>query len=1344
MGAKIEISKGKPDILGAQFHDNGVNFAVYSKNASKIEICIFDESDIETHKIDLKYKTNDIFHAYVKGLNKGTKYGIRAYGEYSPQNGNWFDPSKLLFDPFALAIDRPFELCDEMLEYGIDSAKKLPKAIVFEPILASPKSNLKFRDLIIYELHIKGFTQKQKNIPDDWRGRFKALGSQPSIEYLKSLGINAVEILPSNAWIDENHLRKLGLKNYWGYNTIGFLTPDPKLAPDGWDEVRECVETLEQNGIETIIDVVFNHSGEGDKYGPNISLRGLDNKTYYMRDENGEYSNYAGCGNVLDCNEEATINLVLNSLRAWRLYGGVHGFRFDLASVLGRGKNGFDANARIFELIANDPILKDCKLIAEPWDCAGYNLSQFPQKWAEWNDKFRDCMRKFWLKNEIGFGEFISRFCGSQDIFGNKSPDYSINYIIAHDGFTLNDLVSYNQKHNEANGEQSRDGSNDNHSNNHGIEGETQDFEIITKRKKAMRNLLTSLILARGTPMITMGSEIGHSQKGNNNSYAQDNEINYIDWENIDTKLLEFTQKLIAIRKNYNAFACDAFYSANPNPIFKNIIFENQYGQSLNDWEWNSPDCNCIKIQINHNDEAFCLIINRGDNDINIELPQNRSNQSWHVEIDTCDLVSGEIDKEEISIKAKSILVLKQAKSSEPKLRPIDDTALDKLCEIYGIANSWWDVNGYETKVSPTSKIAILKAMGIECDTYEDGLRSIYEYSQKQLRPLPHIASFDLGDEIKITHICKTSEKPIVSALLLNGKRIEYEIISHNEIMLANGMRANFYEIKIKPLEIGIYEIAFENDLNNVCRLIIAPQKAFLPPVLERKNVFGYSVQSYSLKRENDQGIGDFTSIKQCLENCQNSGASILAINPLHALFGARRDLNSPYYPSDRCFIDPIYIDISKFEPNCDFTKEQQSHNVLYIEVWAKKRIILQKIFDQKYNWKEFNNFCKNNAQSLDDYALFEAIETIHNGNWPQDLKQKSPRAIEKFKQENSKEIEFQKYLQFIAHQQLSEISDIKLPIGLNLDLAIGAAPMGAENWCNKDLIAENISIGAPPDPLGPQGQVWGLPPYIPHQMLEDKLYKLEEIFNANMKYAGALRIDHAMGLMRLFWVPDGMSGANGTYVNYSFEHILRLLKLLSHQNQCLVIGEDLGTVPHGFSENMQGQNIFSYKVLPFERENDDFKPPQNYPQNSFTCAFTHDLPPLAGWWNSIDIDERETLDIFTKEEANNARKDRKNDIQSLIKALKANNLLNESHSNQDLNDEIIIAIHKYIAITDAKIAIIQIEDLARESTSVNLPGTDKERPNWQRKIEQNISQIFNENNVLTQKIIKAMQLNDR
>ena len=1341
MGQKIEILNGKPDILGAHFHDDGVNFAIYSKNASKIEICIFDKNDNETHKIDLKYKTNDVFHAFVKNIGIGTKYGIRAYGEYAPENGNWFDESKLLFDPFAKSIDRPFELSDEMLEYGVDSAKKMPKAIVCEPKVANPKSNLKLKDLIIYELHIKGFTKSQKDIPIELRGRFKGLCAKPSIEYLKALGINAVEILPANAWIDENHLRKLGLKNYWGYNTIGFLTPDPKLAPDGWDEVRECVETLEQNGIETIIDVVFNHSGEGDKYGPNISLRGLDNKTYYMRDENGEYSNFAGCGNVLNCNEDAVIKLILDSLRAWRLYGGVHGFRFDLASVLGRDENGFNARAIIFELIENDPILKKCKLIAEPWDCAGYNLSQFPQKWAEWNDKFRDCMRKFWLKNEIGFGEFVSRFCGSQDLFGNKSPDKSINYIIAHDGFTLNDLVLYNHKHNDANGEQNRDGSNDNHSYNHGIEGQTQDIAIIANRKKTMRNLLTSLILARGTPMITMGSEIWHSQNGNNNSYAQDNEINYIDWENIDFGLLEFTKKLIEIRKKYGCFASDTFFNGQPNPIFKDIIFQNQYGQILNDWEWNSPDCECIKIQINQNDDAFCLIINRGNNDLNVNLPSCKSNQSWHVEIDTANLNNGEILSDGINISSKSLLLLRQAKATNPKINPIDEATLDKLCNLYKIDNSWWDLTGKETKVSQVSKKAILSAMGIDCETYEDALRAIYEFTQKQLRPLPHIASFDIGDEIKIMHI---GTKPNTSNLLINGQAIEFDICAQKEIILANETRAFSYEIKLKSLEIGIYEIAFENDIETKCRLIIAPQKAYLPEVLETKDVFGYSVQSYSLKRENDQGIGDFSSVKQCLEHCQNTGASILAINPLHALFGAQRDLKSPYYPSDRRFIDPIYIDVSKFAPDFDFTHEQKSPNVLYKEIWAKKRDILQKSFAQNRVTKAFNDFCNNGAQSLDDYAVFESIDNIYNANWPDDLKQKSPSVVKEFKQKYSDEIEFQKYLQFIANGQLSEICDIKLPIGLNLDLAIGAAPMGAENWCNSHLIAGNISIGAPPDPLGPQGQVWGLPPYIPHKIIEDKLCKLEEIFNANMRFAGALRIDHAMGLMRLFWVPNGMNGADGTYVNYPFAHILRLLKLLSHKNQCLIIGEDLGTVPFGFSENMQSQNIFSYKVLPFERENNSFKKPKDYPQNSFTCAFTHDLPPLAGWWDGIDINERDNLGIFNKDDASNARLERNQEIQSLINALKINNLLDENHKSATLNDEIIIAIHKYIAISNAKIAIIQIEDLAREATSVNLPGTDKERPNWQRKISKNIDQIFGDENNLSTKIANAMKLTNR
>ena len=561
--------------------------------------------------------------------------------------------------------------------------------------------------------------------------------------------------------------------------------------------------------------------------------------------------------------------------------------------------------------------------------------------------------------------------------------------------------------------------------------------------------------------------------------------------------------------------------------------------------------------------------------------------------------------------------------------------------------------------------------------------------------------------------------------LHLNGDEIEVKISEGRIISLGNGRKAFAFELLLPPLAIGIYELNFADDLQNSCRLIISPQSAYLPPKLEESKVFGFSVQLYALQTKNDQGIGDFSTLADTLEICQQNGASILAINPLHALFGALRDLKSPYYPSDRRFLDPIYIDISKFSPVGDFESQKQSKNVDYAGIWNKKREILLAKFQQEKSNSQFLSFCKNAPQALEDFALFEAIDWHFKGNWPQNLRIKNAKSIAAFKLENKDEINFQKYLQFIVQAQFKAASANGLEIGLNLDLAIGSAPNGSENWCNQELIANGISIGAPPDPLGPQGQIWGLPPYIPHKLLENKLCAIEEIYRANMKNAGALRIDHAMGLMRLFWVPDNMIGAMGAYVQNPFSHILRLTKLLSHEYKCLIIGEDLGTVPFGFSENMQSQNIFSYKVMPFEQDENGFKTPETYPENAFACAFTHDLPPLMGWWENVDIKTREDLGIFDNEAAKAALVSREREKNSILSALIKADLIDEKAEIENLSPKIFAAIHEYLGKCNSKIAIVQIEDLAQMKTMVNLPGTNMEYPNWQRKIMPNLHEIF-------------------
>ena len=549
---------GSPDTLGVTIVGDGIDVAVHAPDADEIAVCFFDANDKETDRFRLPARTGPVFHGHIADVAIGTRYGLRAHGAWDPANGRRFNPYKLLLDPWAIAIDRPFRLHPLLFDHETprtdDTAMFMPKAIVDTPpdLPLSSRPGFDWNAQVILELHIRGFTMTHPDIPPAIRGTFAALGHPASIRHLVRLGITTVELMPSAAWVDERHLPPLGLSNYWGYNPVAFLAPDPRLAPGGWTEVRTAVDALHQAGLSVILDVVLNHSGESDEFGPTLSMRGLDNAGYYRLAENRSlYVNDAGCGNILAMDRPAVLRLGMDALRAWAVYGGIDGFRLDLATTLARRATGFDRNAPFLAAVEQDPVLSRCVMIAEPWDVGpgGYQLGAFPGRWGEWNDLYRDAVRRFWRGDNSMLGAFTTRFAGSADVFTNRPLSRSINYITAHDGFTLTDLVSYDTKHNHANGEDNRDGSSDNLSWNNGAEGQSSDTSILTARARDTRALLATLLLSRGTPMLSMGDELGRTQHGNNNAYAQDNASAWIDWSSADESQIDFTAALISLRK---------------------------------------------------------------------------------------------------------------------------------------------------------------------------------------------------------------------------------------------------------------------------------------------------------------------------------------------------------------------------------------------------------------------------------------------------------------------------------------------------------------------------------------------------------------------------------------------------------------------------------------------------------------------------------------------------------------------------------------------------------------------------------------------------------------------------
>lgn len=673
----LKTTPGKPFPLGATMDANGVNFAIYSENATAVELCLFgNETDQqETEAINITEKSGNIWHVYVPGLKPGQLYGYRIDGPYDPANGHRFNKNKLLIDPNAKAITKElkwdaslygYEFGNEQEDLSFstqDSAPHMPKCIVTDPNYdweGDVKPNTPLHKTIIYELHVKGFTKLNDAVPENIRGTYSALSHPSVIEYLKNLGITAVELMPVHYFIDDHALEERGLSNYWGYNTLGFFAPDPHYtsATDKMGivhEFKDMVKALHKAGIEVILDVVYNHTAEGNHMGPTLSFKGIDNTVYYrLTDDKRYYNDYTGTGNTLNARMPAVLRLIMDSLRYWIQEMHVDGFRFDLASTLARELHEVDMLGSFLNIIYQDPIISQVKLIAEPWDVGegGYQVGNFPPGWSEWNGKYRDCIRDFWRGADSMLDEFSKRFTGSSDLYQDDSrrPTASINFITAHDGFTLADLVSYNDKHNEQNGEDNNDGDNHNRSWNCGVEGPTDDEAIIKLRRKQQRNFLTTLFLSIGVPMLTAGDEIGKTQRGNNNAYCQDNEISWINWAEADQELLEFTKHVIKIIKEHPVFCRRKWFQGQKisGVGTEDIAWFKTDGSMMSDEDWQTGFAKSLGVFLNGKgikspgpngekiiDNNFYIVFNASEENLNYKLPDKKYGSKWLKLVDT-------------------------------------------------------------------------------------------------------------------------------------------------------------------------------------------------------------------------------------------------------------------------------------------------------------------------------------------------------------------------------------------------------------------------------------------------------------------------------------------------------------------------------------------------------------------------------------------------------------------------------------------------------------------------------------------------------------------------------------
>jgi len=649
------LQTGRAWPLGASWDGNGVNFAVFSSNATAVELCLFDATGTqETTRVPLPAQSGDVWHGYLPGAAPGLVYGLRAHGPWRPDRGHRFNPNKLLLDPWAREIVGRFDWRDP--HFGADrehpqhmdlhdNARGALKArVVHDSFDWQGDRPLRrpLEDTVLYEMHVRGFTKAMPGVPEAERGTYAGLANSSAVAHLQRLGITAVSLLPVHQHVDEQRLVEHGLVNYWGYNTVGFFCPEPRYAATASprDEFRTMVRRLHEAGIEVILDVVYNHTAEADERGPTIAWRGLDNLAWYRLppERRAIYDNITGTGNALDLSHPRVMQMVLDSLRYWVGEMHVDGFRFDLAPVLGRGRPAFERDGPFFKALAQDPLLAGTKLIAEPWDIGpgGYQLGNFPRGWLEWNDKFRDTTRAFWLGGDCTRGEFALRLAGSSDLYQprRRVPAESVNYVVSHDGFTLADLVSYDMRHNEANLEGNRDGHGHNLSWNCGREGLTDDPEVLALRARLKRSLLATVLLSQGTPMIAAGDELGHSQRGNNNPYCQDNPISWIDWATADAMLIEFTAHVIALRRRLLPLA-NRWYTGIADARGRHdLTWLRRTCEAPTADEWNNRSSRALGALIGapgRGAAALLLLVNARDEDIEFRLPPGR----WFAELDT-------------------------------------------------------------------------------------------------------------------------------------------------------------------------------------------------------------------------------------------------------------------------------------------------------------------------------------------------------------------------------------------------------------------------------------------------------------------------------------------------------------------------------------------------------------------------------------------------------------------------------------------------------------------------------------------------------------------------------------
>jgi glycogen operon protein len=1220
--------------------------AVVSRHATRISVSIFEgESEVARHP--LASRLGDVRFGFVPGLMEGMHYGLRAEGPWAPGKGHRFDATKLLLDPYATRITSAFAHHSELTRQGAETSTLVPKAIAGHAA-ADAEPLDPHRPQFIYEVPVKAFTILHPAVPPEKRGTVAALGEPAVIAHLRRLGVDTVELMPLSAWIDERHLPALGLANGWGYNPVSLMAPDPRLAPGGLPEIRAAVDALHAAGIRVILDIVLNHTGESDVHGTTLSLRGLDHALYY-RHAADQLVNDTGCGNTLALDEPHVVQLAMDAMRSWVQRTGIDGFRFDLAAVMGRTPSGFSANAPLLAAIEQDPLLSRLIMIAEPWDVGpgGYRLGQFPARWQEWNDRYRDEVRRFWAGEPHAAGAFATRIAGSSDIFGgaHRPPSASINFLAAHDGFTLSDAVTFAAKNNFANGEDNRDG------NSHEPTWPGGD----------VRALLSTLFLSRGTPMLTAGDEFGRTQSGNNNAYAQDNATTWFDWEKADQRLIGYTAALTELRRALAPFFPDRFLTGETDTDSRFPDAE-WFGADGGPMAWDAPDAEMLGLILSDGARRVALVFNRGAARSAI-LPLRQSYRWVRL---FCSAAGGEIPGASVSVFAEERL----------KTSGVADEEIETLAAAAGVAREWWEVDGTHHRVSLDTQRAMLSAMGLDIADEEGVARSLAIASQAG----PRVAQ--AGDAVNL--LAPAEHRRRLEIVDSQGGTRRLDVLAGHP---ASAM-----------LEPGRYRVL--SDGVQLLDVLVSPGRCYLPEdIAEGRRVFGLASHLYALRHQESEGIGDFETLSRLARLTSAIGGRYAGLNPLHHLFPSDRSRASPYQPSDRHYIDPIYINIGKLLDSLPLphtarlaggsraalaSLEGLAH-VDYPAVWEAKARVLEGAFAEFRGSAELEAFVRGGGEALEAHGRFEARRMGER--------------------ETPERVAYRAFLQWVAEGQLAEAARHG---NLYHDLALGCAFDGGEIDGQPAAFAQGVSIGAPPDPFSAAGQVWNLPPFSPIALAREGMEPMRRVIAANMRHAAALRIDHVLGFARQFWVPQGAEGRDGTYVRFPLDALIAVTALESQRHKCLVVGEDLGTVPDGLREKLAAADIFSYRVLWFERDGHGFKPPESYPARALACLASHDLPTFTGWRAGRDIEIAHAIGQIAAEETLKRKAARGEEVRLLDSLAGAENADDVTAS---------AAVHRLVARTPSQIMLVQADDMAGETDPLNVPGTDREWPNWRRRV---------------------------